>query len=124
MPKQENKKEEMREVEVLEFSLTENEIDELLEKLNLLKETKTQTSFEVDENNEFIIHYEGIPEEEVVFESNQDLKKEESLNKKTSKPSLNPDENVFSDFDEKKILGENIQVNKENNNQDGKRKSK
>ena len=124
MPKQENKKEEMREVEVLEFSLTENEIDELLDKLNILKETKTQTSFEVDENNEFIIHYEGIPEEEVVFESNQDLKKEESLNKKTSKPSLNPDENVFSDFDEKKILGENIQVNKENNNQDGKRKSK
>ena len=51
-----------RDVEVMEFSLTCEEIKELVSKLNQLKETKIAFNFEVDDENEFIIHYE---EEEV-----------------------------------------------------------
>ena len=48
---------EMKEVEILEFGLSEEEIDELIEKLNHLKQLKTEISFEVDEENEFLIKY-------------------------------------------------------------------
>ena len=50
-------KEEMKDVEILEFGLSEEEINELIEKLNHLKQTKTEVSFEVDEENEFLIKY-------------------------------------------------------------------
>jgi hypothetical protein len=51
------------EIEVLEFSLSEEEINGLIEKLNGLKKTKTNFSFQVDDRNEFIIHYAGYEEE-------------------------------------------------------------
>ena len=55
--------EEERDVEVMEFSLTGEEIDDFISKLNQLKETKVNFLFEVDDENEFIIHYDD--EEEV-----------------------------------------------------------
>lgn len=46
------------EVNVMEFSLFEEEIDELIEKLQELKTTKGQIEFELDEENELVINYE------------------------------------------------------------------
>ena len=53
---------EMKDVEILEFGLSEEEINELIEKLNHLKKIKTEISFTVDDENEFLIKYlsEGI----------------------------------------------------------------
>jgi len=48
---------EMRDVEILEFGLSEEEINELIKKLTHLKQTKTEVSFEVDDANEFLIKY-------------------------------------------------------------------
>ena len=48
---------ELKDVEILEFGLSKEEIDELIEKLNHLKKIKTEISFEVDDNNEFLIKY-------------------------------------------------------------------
>ena len=50
-------KEDLREVEVWEFSLTGEEIDELIEKLNVLKQLKTQVSYDLDDEHEFLISY-------------------------------------------------------------------
>ncbi len=50
--------EQERDVEVLEFSLIDEEIEELITKLQLLQETKEHISFDVDEENELLIHYE------------------------------------------------------------------
>jgi hypothetical protein len=47
------------EVDVLEFSLNEEEIDELILGLDELKNTKTQFEFEVDDENELLIKYEN-----------------------------------------------------------------
>lgn len=55
---------ELVDVEVWEFSLDEEEIDELIGKLKVLKETKTQFQFDIDEDNELLIHYEEAEEEE------------------------------------------------------------
>jgi uncharacterized protein CbrC (UPF0167 family) len=52
--------EQEKEIEVLEFSLTEKEINNLADELENLKKTKTNFTFPVDENNEFIIHYAGF----------------------------------------------------------------
>lgn len=54
----ESGKVEEQEVEEMEFSLTENEIQELILKLQLLKETKEPFTFDVDDENSFVIHYE------------------------------------------------------------------
>ena len=53
---------EMKDVEILEFGLSEEEINELIEKLTHLKKIKTEISFTVDDENEFLIKYlsEGI----------------------------------------------------------------
>ena len=53
-----NNEEEMEEVEVWEFSLDGEEIDDLIEELKKLKETKTSFAFDIDESNELLIHYE------------------------------------------------------------------
>lgn len=53
----------LEDIEVLEFSLSEEEIDDLMDKLKALKKTKTDFSFQVDRNNEFIIHYANYEEE-------------------------------------------------------------
>jgi len=45
------------EVEVMEFSLYEEEIDELIEKLQELKQTKEKIDFDIDEENSLTINY-------------------------------------------------------------------
>ena len=62
MEEQNNLKEEERNVDSIEFSLTGEEINELISKLNQLKETKVNFLFEVDDENEFIIHYDNEEE--------------------------------------------------------------
>ena len=56
---EEENKEELTEVEVWEFALDEGEIDNLIGKLNELKETKKSFGFEIDGDNELLIHYDG-----------------------------------------------------------------
>lgn len=51
--------EEMEEVDVTEISLDKEEINELIDKLQELKQTKQSISFNIDEDNEFLIHYES-----------------------------------------------------------------
>jgi len=64
MPNEKSVEEEQeKEIEVLEFSLTEREINILLKELEKLKKSKTNFTFPVDENNEFIIHYAGLIED-------------------------------------------------------------
>lgn len=50
--------EELTDVEVLEFTLSDEEIDELIGKLEELKKTKKSVSFEVDDSNELLINYD------------------------------------------------------------------
>ncbi len=45
------------EVEVMEFALYEEEIDELIEKLQELKKTRDSIEFDIDEVNELKINY-------------------------------------------------------------------
>ena len=57
--------EEMTDVEVWEFTLDDGEIDELVEKLQKLKKTKKNFSFDIDDENELCIrHVEDETEEE------------------------------------------------------------
>lgn len=51
-------------VEVMEFALCDDEIDELIMKLQLLKEEKEKIYFDIDEKNELVIHYDNQGEEE------------------------------------------------------------
>jgi len=53
-----NEEEIERDVDSIEFSLNNEEINELISKLNQLKETKANFLFEIDDKNEFIIHYD------------------------------------------------------------------
>jgi len=46
------------EVEIMEFSLSKEEIDEMINKLKELKENKSHFQFSIDDENELIIHYE------------------------------------------------------------------
>jgi len=46
------------EVEIMEFALNSEEIDEMINKLKELKESKSQFQFNIDEENELMIHYE------------------------------------------------------------------
>jgi len=69
---------EEKDVEVFEFSLTEDEISEFIEKLNNLRETKGEISFQVDEGNELLISYEEEIEEEYDEEEETDEKESES----------------------------------------------
>lgn len=50
---------EFEEIEVTEISLNEEDIDELMGMLKELKQTKTEVTFEVDDENEFLIKYDG-----------------------------------------------------------------
>ena len=69
---------EEKDVEVFEFSLTEDEISEFIEKLNNLRETKGEISFQVDEGNELLISYEEEIEEGYDEEEETDEKESES----------------------------------------------
>ena len=53
-----NNEEQEQDVEVLEFSLINEEIDELVAKLQLLKESKEPIEFEVDDENSLLIHHD------------------------------------------------------------------
>lgn len=55
--------EEIEEIEVWEFSLDEEDIDELISELQNLKNTKKSFSFDIDEDNELLIHHEDEEEE-------------------------------------------------------------
>lgn len=55
---EENNSEVEREIESLEFSLDEEEINELIELLKNLKESKDKFGFDIDDENELIIHYD------------------------------------------------------------------
>jgi len=56
--------EEMVEVEVTEISLCEEDIDDLIEKLQELKQTKTEVGFEMDDENEFLFKFDEGQEED------------------------------------------------------------
>ena len=58
-----NEKNQTLEVEVMEFNLDSEDIDELVAKLQLLKETKEQIAFDVDDENSFLINYDEGEEE-------------------------------------------------------------
>jgi len=60
---EENNEEEMAEVEVWEFTLDEKEIDELIGKLQELKSSKKSVEFEIDDENELLIHHSDNMEE-------------------------------------------------------------
>ena len=55
----------MVDVNVWEFSLDEEEIDEMIEKLKQLKNTKTNFSFDVDEENELLVNYQDLEDESI-----------------------------------------------------------
>ena len=61
--KETSESEEEKEVEVFEFSLYEDEINELIAKLVELKHTKTSFDFEVDDDNELLINYDDEEDE-------------------------------------------------------------
>ena len=52
------------EVDVLEFSLGNEDIDELIEKLTELRETKKPVEFDIDEENQLLINFEEEEEDE------------------------------------------------------------
>lgn len=54
----ENENDEMIDVDVTEMFLNDEEINELISKLNELKRTKKQIEFEIDEENDLVIHHE------------------------------------------------------------------
>jgi hypothetical protein len=57
--------EETEEIDVWEFALDDEDIDELIEMLKELKETKQHFHFDLDEANELVIHHaEEIDDEE------------------------------------------------------------
>lgn len=55
---EDNQKGVEREVELLEFALCNEEIDELVAKLELLKVSKESIGFDIDDENELLIHYD------------------------------------------------------------------
>ena len=70
--------EELQEIQVWNFTVNDNEIDDLIEKLNHLKKTKKQVSFEIDEENELQINHIEYVEDETkdVPKEDEELKGE------------------------------------------------
>jgi hypothetical protein len=62
--KEESEDEETSEIDVTEIFLAEDEIDRWIGQLVELKETKEETTFVLDDQNELIIKYEEIEDEE------------------------------------------------------------
>jgi len=54
---------EIVDVEVMEISLNDDEIDEWILKLDNLRETKEKITLEIDDDNELEINYEESEEE-------------------------------------------------------------
>lgn len=61
---EENNEDELVDVEVWEFTLDNEEIDELIEKLKTLKDTKKNFEFDVDDENMLLVHHEEDEEED------------------------------------------------------------
>jgi len=53
---------ENKEINVLEFELDEEQIDDLIQGLNELKEHKQNLQFTIDSENDLIIHHENEEE--------------------------------------------------------------
>ena len=64
------------EVEVLEFALGEEDINELIEKLTELKDKKNPIEFDIDEENQLLINFE----EELEDDEEEDLEEGEEEN--------------------------------------------
>ncbi len=47
-----------KEEDVIEISLDGNQLDELINKMNELKESKSHLHFDIDKENHFMIHHE------------------------------------------------------------------
>jgi hypothetical protein len=62
MTEENNYDDEEVDVEILEFAIGDEEIDELIAKLNELKQTKGSFEFEIDEENQLLIHHEDDEE--------------------------------------------------------------
>jgi len=62
--------EEEKDIEVLEFSLNEEEINDLIVKLVELKQTKKGFNFEIDDDNDLMINYDDGEDEEIEVEEN------------------------------------------------------
>ena len=69
-----NQDDELCEIDVTEVSLDEDEINELIEKLEELKENKGEVTFELDEDNEILIKYEESEEEDSPSEADLEEK--------------------------------------------------
>lgn len=63
------------EVEILEFALNYEDINELIEKLEMLKETRKPIEFDIDDENQLLINFDEEYEEE-----GEDSDKEGGLN--------------------------------------------
>ena len=65
---EENNEDELIDIEVWEFTLDNEEIDELIEELQRLKQTKKNFEFNIDDENMLLVHHsdniEEINEEE------------------------------------------------------------
>jgi hypothetical protein len=75
----EDEEDEEVDVEILEFALGNEEIDEFISKLNELKQTKKSIEFEIDDENELLIHHEE--NEELENEDEEEDLEEESNDK-------------------------------------------
>jgi len=71
---------EEQEYELMEFSIDDEEINEFIDKLQNLKETKEKIHFDIDEENSLLINYEESDEEEDEGEESQDKEAEEEIN--------------------------------------------
>ncbi len=67
--------EELQEIQVWNFTVNDEEIDDLIEKLNYLKKNRKQVSFEIDEDNEMQINHIDYVEDE----TSDSPKKDEEL---------------------------------------------
>ena len=60
---EENQEELEQECNVFEFSLDEEDIDELIINLKELKQTKKSFGFDIDEENSMLVHHEESEED-------------------------------------------------------------
>ncbi len=60
---EENQEELEQECNVFEFSLDEEDIDELIINLKELKQTKKSFEFDIDEENSMLVHHEESEED-------------------------------------------------------------
>lgn len=84
-------------IEILEFSLDNDEINKLIENLQKLKQTKSNFSFEIDDELELLIHHE---DDEIDEEDEEDDYDE-------GEDSDDQDKYEEDDEDEKEMEGEN-----------------